>query len=136
MTHLRTLIPTIILMALTAPPGCGGKVVVDAASTTNGEGGAGGNATFPNPPLVCGQDPTTGKTVIVCVSIMQGDFCPPASNNPDLVKTLADAMGVCAETTPTACCNKAAIRQAICDLAPNGNECCYTAHYFENVVCE
>ena len=64
-----------------------------------------------------------------------GDFCPPAATTPGLLVTLADVMGVCAQTSSTACCDKPALLQVVCDLPPIGGECCYHALYFENVVC-
>ncbi len=119
---------------------CGAKVVVDDA--TGGGGGNGGNGPIGaggNGPiggeLQCGDEPMIGKIVAVCVS-MDGDFCPPAQTTPGLLGVLANAMGVCTETNPTACCNQPALRQVVCDLAPVGSECCYHAHYIENVVCQ
>lgn len=129
--HALTLL---IPMVLSLIAGCGAKVVVDDPNQ-NGQGGGDADAGTATPPLECGEDPTEGKIVIACISIMQGDFCPPAQTTPSLIPTIAEAMGVCAETTPTSCCGKPAIRQVVCDLPPSGNECCYTAHYLENVVC-
>jgi len=112
---------------------CGAKVVVDAEG--GGGSGAGGSSSTGGSGLSCGDEPTEGKIVAVCVS-MSGDFCPPATTSPGLLSVLADAMGVCAETSPTACCDQPALRQVVCDLPPSGNECCYHAHYLENVNCK
>ncbi|MDI1447341.1 hypothetical protein [Polyangium sp. 6x1] len=130
-----------VLAALTLlGAACGAKVVVDAENATGGggEGGAGGSGaaggTGTAGGLQCGEEPNIGKIIAVCVT-MDGDSCPPAQSTPGLLTTLAKAAGVCAETNPTACCNKPALRQVVCDLPPSGDECCYHVHYLENVVC-
>jgi len=120
---------------------CGAKVTVDEAS--GGEGGAGGAgggvlssvSSTGSGGLMCGQEPKEGKIVAVCVSNMQGDFCPPAATTPGLLQTLAEAMKVCAQTSPGSCCGQAALVQVVCDLLPGNNECCYHAHYFEAAPC-
>jgi hypothetical protein len=138
--HLLFLSAALAALAVFATA-CGGKVVVDAdgtggdggsgsgSSSASGAGGTGGDT------LSCGEEPNEGKIVAICVSMDGGDFCLPAANSPGLLTTLSDAMGVCAETSSTACCNKPALRQVVCDLPPSGDECCYHAHYLENVVC-
>jgi len=120
-----------LVLLFAIAPGCGGKVVIDADTQNDGEGESDAGTTG----LMCGEEPTVGKIVIICVSIMNGDYCPPAATSPGLLQTLSDVFNVCAETSPTACCDKPALRQVVCDLPPNGNECCYSAHYIENVVC-
>jgi len=127
-----------VLAALTLfGAACGAKVVVDAGGETGGggTGGTGGTGGSGTGGLQCGEEPNVGKLNAVCVSMNGGDFCPPAATTPGLLTTLADATGYCAETTPTACCNKPAFRQVVCDLPPLGGECCYHVHYIPNVVC-
>ncbi|TKD12718.1 hypothetical protein [Polyangium fumosum] len=129
-----------VLAALTLfGAACGAKVVVDAEGETGGGGTGGtgpgsGGGTGGTGGLKCGEEPNIGKLNAVCVSMNGGDVCPPAST-PGLLTTLADATGFCAETTPTACCNKPAYRQVVCDLPPLDDECCYHVHYIPNVVC-
>jgi len=132
------------LVALTVlGAACGAKVVVDGEGETGGGGlgvggaGAGGSGggVGGGGGLECGEEPAIGKIVAVCVSMGGGDFCPPAATSPGLLGELANAMGVCAQTSPGACCNQPALRQVVCDLPPSGNECCYHVHYFENVTC-
>ncbi|MDC0740033.1 hypothetical protein [Polyangium mundeleinium] len=135
------LVRAAVLAALTLfGAACGAKVVVDAGGETGGTGGAGasgtgGDGAGGDDGLQCGEEPNIGKLNAVCVSMNGGDFCPPAASTPGLLKTLADATGFCAETTPTACCNKPAYRQVVCDLPPLDDECCYHVHYIPNVVC-
>jgi len=118
---------------------CGAKVVVDEASGPTGGGGAGGGsssvASSGAGGLSCGQEPKEGKIVGVCVSNMQGDFCPPAVGTPGLLETLSEAMGVCAQTSPGSCCGQAALVQVVCDLMPGDKECCYHAHYYGSAPC-
>ncbi|MDI1481784.1 hypothetical protein [Polyangium sp. y55x31] len=121
---------------------CGAKVVVDAEGETGGGGTGGAGASGPGSGgagggggLQCGEEPNVGKIIAACVSMNGGDFCPPAASTPSLLTTLADALGYCAETSPTACCNKPTFRQVVCDLPPQDDECCYHVHYIPNVVC-
>lgn len=85
-------------------------------------------------PLACGDKPTEGQIITVCIP-MDGDFCWPAETSPGLLSELAKAKGVCAETSPTACCGKAAYRQVVCDQPPGVNDCCYDVHFVDPVVC-
>jgi len=85
-------------------------------------------------PLACGDTPTVGEIISVCIP-MDGDFCLPAQNSPGLLADLAKAKGVCAETSPTACCGKAAYRQVVCDQLPGVSDCCYDVHFIDPVVC-
>jgi hypothetical protein len=110
---------------------CSGSVVEPGDSTTSGGAGAGGGS---SKPLVCGDEPTVGKIISACVP-MDGDYCLPATNSPGLLAELAKAKGICAETSTTACCDKPAYRQVVCDHPPGVNDCCYDVHFIEQVVC-
>ncbi|MRG94127.1 hypothetical protein [Polyangium spumosum] len=128
-----------VLLALPlAFAACGSKVVIDGGGATggggSGAGGAGGSGSGGDDTLQCGEEPKIGKLVAVCVT-MDGDFCPPAETSPVLLGTLAKVMGVCAETSPAACCGEPALRQVVCDLPPSNDECCYHVHYLENAGC-
>lgn len=101
-----------------------------ASGTSSGAGGDGGAAM----PLGCGDVPKEGQIVSACIP-MDGDFCLPAQNSPGLLEKLANAKGVCPETSPTACCGKAAYRQVVCDQPPGVNDCCYDVHFVDPVVC-
>lgn len=101
-----------------------------ASGTSSGAGGDAGTAMS----LGCGDVPTEGQIISACIP-MDGDFCWPAETSPGLLAELAKAKGVCAETSPTACCGKAAYRQVVCDQPPGVNDCCYDVHFVDPVVC-
>jgi hypothetical protein len=112
---------------------CSGSVVDNAdggGGAASGSGGSGGSIE----PLSCGDVPTVGQIVTACVP-MDGDYCLPAWNSPGLLVDVAKANGVCAETSASACCDKPAYRQVVCDQPPGVNDCCYDVHYIDNVVC-
>jgi hypothetical protein len=112
---------------------CGAKVVVDGTGL-EGEGGTTNTSTGAG--LSCGEEPNTGKVVGVCVSgLKAGDGSCPAPTRDGLLVTLSEAMKVCAQTSPGVCCGQAALVQVVCELEPNGDECCYHAHYFEAAGC-
>jgi hypothetical protein len=112
---------------------CGGTVDDQTSSTSSGAGGDGGDGGT-TMPLGCGEMPTEGQIVSVCIP-MDGDFCWPAETSPGLLSELAKAKGVCAETSAMACCGKPAYRQVVCDQPPGVNDCCYDVHFVDPVVC-
>jgi hypothetical protein len=132
----------LLLAALPLLAACGAKVSVDPEMGTGGGGGAGatgsggGTTSASSGGLSCGEEPTEGKIVAVCVSsVMSGDTCPPGATTPGLLKVLADAMGVCTQTSPGVCCGQPALVQVVCDLPISNDQCCYHAHYFESAGC-
>jgi hypothetical protein len=109
---------------------CSGNIDDQRSSTSTGAGDDAGAAM----PLACGDTPPVGQIISVCIP-MDGDFCLPAQNSPGLLAELAKAKGVCAETSSTACCGKAAYRQVVCDQPPGVSDCCYDVHFIDPVVC-
>jgi hypothetical protein len=130
----RAIVITAAITIIASTAACGAKVVVDGT----GSGGEGGepNTSSSSSGLACGEEPDTGKVVGVCRSGLRdgNGVCPPVTRD-GLLETLAATFKVCAQTSPGVCCGQAALVQVICDLPPNGDECCYHAHYFEAASC-
>jgi hypothetical protein len=125
--------PFALVLLASVQIACGGSVVDQtsggASSSSSSSGGTGTTE-----PLSCGEIPTVGEIVTVCVP-MDGDYCLPAETSPGLLADLAKAKNVCAETSPGACCDKPAYRQVVCDQPPGVNDCCYDVHYIDSVAC-
>jgi hypothetical protein len=111
---------------------CSGNIDDQRSSLSSSSSGSGDAGTVM--PLACGDTPIVGEIISVCIP-MDGDFCLPAQNSPGLLAELAKAKGVCAETSPSACCGKAAYRQVVCDQLPGVSDCCYDVHFIDPVVC-
>jgi hypothetical protein len=126
---MRRLLTLFVIASVQAA--CSGSVVDPGGTSTSGGAGAGGGL---SKPLACGDVPTVGQIVSACVP-MNGDFCLPATNSPGLLVDLANANGVCPETSSTACCGKPAYRQVVCDQPPGVSNCCYDVHFMDQVVC-